>query len=344
METQKLAFLWCIIIISIPGVHLQNCENIWWKGNEGKPIDHCNVINENVTVFLTRMLEKEQCVNKITLQVLGYTGKKYSTHEGNYKNGKWVLKNPIKPTDRCKKVDIQVAIESSHGHWWENSFGSVFSPDVYYGTSSLDPKECFKIKEDLSLKTTKTQEVIITLTQGVFKLKPCLLNITIHNSTARLWQYQPCVNHETTCKDTWNNTLKIILSRCSNQTLTVSYNFVSGQKEQVLNVPEDQEACRAENGLVFTTTTIGVISGGSALTVAFLIVIILLIKRWWTRRLKKTEAEMTVENTDENPVYGTYSRGWEGEGEYGDGDVVEMSDRNSMYGYECTCVRNNGLM
>ena len=35
--------------------------------------------------------------------------------------------------------------------------------------------------------------------------------------------------------------------------------------------------------------------------------------------------------TDRNPVYGTYSRGWEEDGEYGDGDVVEITDNNPVY-------------
>ena len=39
----------------------------------------------------------------------------------------------------------------------------------------------------------------------------------------------------------------------------------------------------------------------------------------------------TTYNIDENHVYGTYSRGWEEEGEYGDGDVVEITDTNHYY-------------
>ena len=32
-----------------------------------------------------------------------------------------------------------------------------------------------------------------------------------------------------------------------------------------------------------------------------------------------------------NDLYGTYSRGDDGEGEYGDGDIVEVVDNNDYY-------------
>ena len=35
---------------------------------------------------------------------------------------------------------------------------------------------------------------------------------------------------------------------------------------------------------------------------------------------------------DKNDIYGTYARGWDGEGEYGDGDKVYVSDANTYYG------------
>ena len=35
---------------------------------------------------------------------------------------------------------------------------------------------------------------------------------------------------------------------------------------------------------------------------------------------------------DKNDTYGTYARGWDGEGDYGDGDKVYVSDANVYYG------------
>ena len=39
-----------------------------------------------------------------------------------------------------------------------------------------------------------------------------------------------------------------------------------------------------------------------------------------------------LEKRDVNDIYGTYARGWDGEGEYGDGDKVYVSDANTYYG------------
>ena len=38
-----------------------------------------------------------------------------------------------------------------------------------------------------------------------------------------------------------------------------------------------------------------------------------------------------LEKRDVNDIYGTYARGWDGEGEYGDGDRVYVSHSNPEY-------------
>ena len=38
-----------------------------------------------------------------------------------------------------------------------------------------------------------------------------------------------------------------------------------------------------------------------------------------------------VQKEDINDTYGTYARGWDGEGEYGDGDKVYVTDSNTYY-------------
>ena len=39
-----------------------------------------------------------------------------------------------------------------------------------------------------------------------------------------------------------------------------------------------------------------------------------------------------LEKKDINDIYGTYARGWDGEGDYGDGDKVYVCDSNTYYG------------
>ena len=48
-------------------------------------------------------------------------------------------------------------------------------------------------------------------------------------------------------------------------------------------------------------------------------------------RRAKAVSKVNVD-TDSNPVYRTYSRGWEEDGVYGDGDVVELTDNSPVYG------------
>ena len=322
-----ITILWLFKSIFLPGARPQNCENIGWKGDHVNILDDCSIFEENVTIFLTRVLDRQDCVNKVTLEIEGYSGHRTlnSKHYGNFGRGKWILTNEIKPKDRCEKVKLQLWIESLH-------YGSRYQsyPDSFYSSSMLDPKNCFKIEEDLTLTTNKTQEVIITLSQGVFKLKACLLNLTIHNSTsALLWQYQPCSQGDPTCEDNWNNTVKLTLSRCSNQTLTVTYKFVSGQKAKILNVPEDKHACRAEQekeagkGAIFDTKTIAGIGGVCALAVILSIMIALGVCMY-KKRQRAAKAEEMEMNKDINDVYGTY-------GVCGEGDYNIVEDNNPYY-------------
>ena len=55
---------------------------------------------------------------------------------------------------------------------------------------------------------------------------------------------------------------------------------------------------------------------------------------WWNCNLKKgicCDLCKKMEKRDVNDVYGTYARGWDGEGEYGDGEKVYVSDNNENY-------------
>ena len=327
-----IIIIWLLKSMFLPGARPENCQNIGWKGDRVNILDDCSIFEDDVTIFLTRMLDRQDCVNKVTLKIEGYSGILDSKHYGNFSRGKWVLTHEIKPKDRCEKVKLKLWIESLHygSSYFDASTGLYqFYPDSYYSSFTLDPKDCFKIKEDLSLTTTKTQEVNIMLAQGAFKVKACLLNVTIHNSAVPLWQYQPCSQEDPMCEDTWNNTVKLALSRCSNHTLTVTYNFVSGQKEKILKVPEDKDACRAEQekeagkGTIWDTKTIAGIGGGCALAVTITIMIALGV--WlYKKRQRATEAEEMEMNKDINDVYGTY--GVCGEGEY---NIVE--DNNPYY-------------
>ena len=68
------------------------------------------------------------------------------------------------------------------------------------------------------------------------------------------------------------------------------------------------------------------IIGGILAVIIFALILVCVCKR------KSKPPKEEEYRTDENDVYGTYGRGWDGEGDYGDGDVVEVVDYNEMYG------------
>ena len=60
-----------------------------------------------------------------------------------------------------------------------------------------------------------------------------------------------------------------------------------------------------------------------------LLLIIIVGLKIWKEVTKKRHT--SVFHTDENDTYGTYSRGWDGEGDYGEGDKVYVTDANDYY-------------
>ena len=49
-----------------------------------------------------------------------------------------------------------------------------------------------------------------------------------------------------------------------------------------------------------------------------------------------------MEKRDVNDIYGMYGRGWDGEGEYGDGDKVYVSHSNPEYDAVSDLMHNLG--
>ena len=74
-----------------------------------------------------------------------------------------------------------------------------------------------------------------------------------------------------------------------------------------------------------------VIVGVVASVLVVVVAVVLLIAICWKMKKCRGEPKKEKENTDENDTYGTYSRGWDGEGEYGDGDKVYVTDTNGEY-------------
>ena len=64
----------------------------------------------------------------------------------------------------------------------------------------------------------------------------------------------------------------------------------------------------------------------------FVVLIIVVALVLWRKNTTQKQKKAATYKVDENLVYGTYSRGSMEDGEYGDGDVVEVVDANDYYG------------
>ena len=138
------------------------------------------------------------------------------------------------------------------------------------------------------------------------------------------------INENGTEIDTrWKKEYEVPVDRCKNETFTLNYKFVSsknseGKKlEKVIEVPWDPNCLESKEDQTVSTTTILVsaISAGLVFAIISLTIGILCYKR-----------RNEIVKTDYNDIYGTYARGWDGEGDYGDGDQMEMKDYNPVYG------------
>ena len=80
-----------------------------------------------------------------------------------------------------------------------------------------------------------------------------------------------------------------------------------------------------------TTNITFIIAGSVGGAVVFLFIVVITI--FVIRRIRKKLNTPVNWRTDLNDIYGTYGRGWDGEGDYGDGDVSEVVDTNAEYGH-----------
>ena len=74
--------------------------------------------------------------------------------------------------------------------------------------------------------------------------------------------------------------------------------------------------------------TIGVLPITAGVVSIILLVVVVALVMW---KKKRGNGPIEVIKTEENDVYGTYSRGPGGEGDYGDGDKVYVTDSNDYY-------------
>ena len=104
-------------------------------------------------------------------------------------------------------------------------------------------------------------------------------------------------------------------------TPTLTQNEVEGKEE------EDKTPANVGESLKGKKTQIGIIASVSVFSVLSITVVIVSYICW-----QKNQKKANQESRDENHTYGSYARGFNGEGDYGDGDKVYVTDNNFYYG------------
>ena len=95
---------------------------------------------------------------------------------------------------------------------------------------------------------------------------------------------------------------------------------VTNEDEEKTEKPGNQVGDEADNSNLMIVISV---LGFALLVVIVILIIVCLKKRCCMRKPPMKH--------DVNDTYGTYARGWDSEGEYGDGDKVYVTDTNDYY-------------
>ena len=108
---------------------------------------------------------------------------------------------------------------------------------------------------------------------------------------------------------------------------------VTNANEETTKEPGDEQDGNQndqENTATIETDPLPIIAAVGGIILLVLAVAVLLV---WRKKMRQRHVTETID-TDENHTYGTYSRGWEEDGVYGDGDKVYVTDKNDYYAIE----------
>ena len=220
-----------------------------------------------------------------------------------------IMKTPLANPDmnhrQCFTQSVRVEVNVD-GTWY---------PTI----SDLDPQNCFNSDAEIKIEESENNAILANLTNGMAYNEKlfhnCLHSINILNHDKKAIPFEKVAGFHWLVKIT-------ALNRLKNHTLTVEYRFrgnITRTKE--LFVPNSSKEKDNINIVIVTAAGSGILF--ILLSVAFSVCV-------YKRKARDSRGEAW--STDENHTYGTYARGWDGEGDYGDGDVTEAVDNNDLYG------------
>ena len=270
-------------------------------------IKDCDILEDQFKINISQMISKPECNIQTYVQVGNLPQAYYTDGVGSPYE---IRDNPLSNPDltQCFEKSVVVAARVEKNSWLSKQY------------FKLDPMRCFNSDAKLKLKDGDKNALIVDLTRDVTyneKLfEKCLTEIRILDENKTDIPFDRVAGFSHLAKIT-------SLDRLKNHTLTVEYKFKWSQVRKIqLFVPESSK--EEDNAVLLPAVAAG--AGGTFLVLLIVIVICI----FCNRKVRGSREEEC--HTDENHTYGTYARGWDGEGEYGDGDVVEVVDNNELYG------------
>ena len=188
------------------------------------------------------------------------------------------------------------------------------------GVKLLD--DCMLLKSNLILNDAVMQ--ITNKTECINSIYLVIDDVPMWTKAASYWKSagRPLTSREIRFK----NGLRKDLRQMPVKVTFTAINALKTREHFVSQFYLDSKKCpERQNGQ--KDTVLPIIAGVG--TIILLVAVVTLVV--WKKKRGKGAKEANNFDTDENHTYGTYSRGWEEEGEYGDGDKVYVSDSNDYY-------------
>ena len=299
-----------VLLGIITSARLEQCTDMGWKSNNVKALHDCDLLKQKSTICLNDLVAKPQCVNHIRVTFVDSDGQ---THRaGPINNPGREVQIGTRVPNKCLSHDVTVFVMCK-------CTGSRF----FVSKFKLDPLKCSDMRTELNF-TINGKDNTAVIDNGYFYksnkyISYCMRNVTLISSNG------------TEINNKWKNEYEVPVDQCKNETFTLIYTLASSKKSEgkvvkkVVKIPRNPNCL--DNGEENQVALGSTITGGSVMFILLLTTGILCYKK----SRKANDATNENMDTDENHVYGTYSRGWEENGVYGDGDTVEVTDNNPMY-------------
>ena len=300
----KLSQIYLLLITTvIHPARLERCRDseLGWKGDNVKVLDDCDVLTGNSSLRLDKLVGQIRCITHIRI-IFEDSNKRRTVVSQDSHIDKKIFIGEL--PNKCLLHDVEVLVLS-------------FPFRMYRSRFKLNPMQCYDMKRELNLTINKESKTAL-IDNKYFHMsntyvRMCLMSVSLINSNG------------TEIDTVWRREYEVPVDRCKNETFTLIYTFKSAnisQKEKlekVVDVPWDPKCLmtEGENQMILTSS----IAAGLAFAIILVTISIVCYKR-----------REEIVKTDYNDIYGTYAMGWDDEGDYGDGDQMEMTDHNQVYG------------